>query len=103
MKIDFETIFGFCITLCSVPTLISGPNSVKSGLNPDQTLTKTRPNPDPILSFFRTGFTKTRLIRTLGQFNRLKATFQERFIESTHIKMWRFQRSFLNFVKNPDF
>ena len=88
--------------LRSVPTLISGPNSVKSGPNPDQNLTKTRPNPDPILSFFQTGFTKTRLIRTLGQFNRLKATFQERFIEPTHIKMWHFQCSFLNFVKNPD-
>ena len=89
--------------LRSVPTLISGPNSVKSGPNPDQNLTKTRPNPDPILSFFQTGFTKTRLIRTLGKFYRYKATFHTRFIELTLNKMWHFQRSFPNCMKNPDF
>jgi len=89
--------------IISAPTLISRPKGVESGLNPDQNFKKTRPNPDPILPFSRTGYSKTGLIRTLGPFYRFKGTFLLRITKSTHTKMWHFRHSFHNIMKNPDF
>ena len=65
----------FCPPTTSAPTSFSRPKSVKSRLNPDQNSKKTRPNPDPIWPFSQTGYTKTRLIQTLGQFYRFRGTF----------------------------